>query len=345
MRRKTVSVVIAAYNAEGFLPRCLDSVFAQDYPDTEVIVVDDASTDRTGDIVKSSRKPVQYIRLDRNSGPAFARTIGIRASTGAYLAFLDADDYWLPGFSGTTIGFLEKHPQAVAVYTGYYFKKWGDDSLNPSEIERNDRQVIPEGGAVLPDFFRFWAKYMNVLTGSVMMRAETVRQTGGQRPDLRLTEDFEFWAYLSTFGAVGYVPVPLFVTDQCAITPRQRLAKMKRRFSFFKGLTVEAWESRVRERLSPEQEDAFRRILSHVATSIAIANAYSGDHARARRIALRWREDLTPGIGSALKLGLRLHPALWPLVCRSIKAREHVKAYSPTVAAWLAGQARKRMPF
>lgn len=90
----TVSVVIPAYNAARWIEETLQSVFAQDYPDYEVIVVDDGSTDNTAEVV--DRFPqVRCIRKP-NGGQASARNVGIRAAQGQYIAFLDADDLWLP---------------------------------------------------------------------------------------------------------------------------------------------------------------------------------------------------------------------------------------------------------
>lgn len=90
----TVSVVIPAYNAARWIEETLQSVFAQDYPDYEVIVVDDGSTDNTAEVV--ARFPqVRCIRKP-NGGQASARNVGIRAAQGHYIAFLDADDIWLP---------------------------------------------------------------------------------------------------------------------------------------------------------------------------------------------------------------------------------------------------------
>lgn len=94
-----VSVIIPAYNAEKFIGATLDSVIAQSFPDWEAVVVDDGSTDGTAAIVKDYAgrdSRIRYIHQE-NASQAMARNKGIENSTGEFIAFLDADDLWLPG--------------------------------------------------------------------------------------------------------------------------------------------------------------------------------------------------------------------------------------------------------
>lgn len=91
----TVSVVIPAFNAESFLGEALDSVLGQTARPTEVIVVDDGSTDGTRALVRRYSDAVRLVTQD-NGGAARARNVGARQATGEWLAFLDADDVWLP---------------------------------------------------------------------------------------------------------------------------------------------------------------------------------------------------------------------------------------------------------
>jgi len=84
-----ISVIIALYNAEKVIGRCLESVYASLYKDYEVIVVDDCSTDKSYEVAK--KFPCKLIRLDKNSGPAHARNVGVRHSRGAILFFIDSD--------------------------------------------------------------------------------------------------------------------------------------------------------------------------------------------------------------------------------------------------------------
>ena len=94
-----VSVIMPAFNAERFIRESIESALGQTLGDIEVLVVDDASTDRTRAIVEELARHDSRVRLlsaERNSGPAVARNLTIEAACGRYIAFLDSDDLWLP---------------------------------------------------------------------------------------------------------------------------------------------------------------------------------------------------------------------------------------------------------
>lgn len=111
-----MSVVIPAYNASRFLREAIESVLSQDYTNSECIVVDDGSEDVTSEIV-ASYESVRYQRI-ANSGVATARNVGASLARGKYLAFLDADDAWLPGKVRFQLHALQRSPQAAFAYTG-----------------------------------------------------------------------------------------------------------------------------------------------------------------------------------------------------------------------------------
>jgi glycosyltransferase involved in cell wall biosynthesis len=92
-----VSVVIPTYNRASLLGRAIKSVLEQTYQDFEIIVVDDASTDNTEEVVRNLRdRRIRYLRHEKNRGGSAARNTGIRAAWGQYIAFQDSDDEWLP---------------------------------------------------------------------------------------------------------------------------------------------------------------------------------------------------------------------------------------------------------
>ena len=95
MAKPLVSVIIPAYNSADFIDEALKSVFDQTYKDLEIIVVDDGSTDDTRAVLEKYGDRVNYHYQD-NNGPASARNRGIKLARGKYIAFLDADDLWLP---------------------------------------------------------------------------------------------------------------------------------------------------------------------------------------------------------------------------------------------------------
>src|SRR3990167_9420175 len=95
MKRPVVSVVMPTFNLARLLERALRSALDQTYDNLEIIVVDDASSDDTPDVVKTVQdERVRYIRHETNRGGSAARNTGIRIATGEFIAFLDDDDEW-----------------------------------------------------------------------------------------------------------------------------------------------------------------------------------------------------------------------------------------------------------
>lgn len=116
-----VSVITAAYDTEAFIAETIASVQAQTRGDWEMLVADDASSDRTAAIVEAAaaKDPrIRLIRLNRNSGVAHARNVALAAAQGRFIAFLDSDDLWLPQKLERQVAFMQEQNAAVS-YTAY----------------------------------------------------------------------------------------------------------------------------------------------------------------------------------------------------------------------------------
>lgn len=111
-----ISVVIPCYNAENYIKRCLDSLLAQTYPNLEIIIVNDGSTDQTKEIIAPflSNRCVKYIE-QKNAGESAARNTGIVESTGTSIGFVDADDYVFPEMYDKLYSIMTKEEADVAV--------------------------------------------------------------------------------------------------------------------------------------------------------------------------------------------------------------------------------------
>jgi glycosyltransferase involved in cell wall biosynthesis len=124
----TISVVIAVWNGEATIAEALASVLAQTLAPSEVIVVDDGSDDGTRTVVErvaqaSLAVPVHLLRLDRNGGQAAALNHGIARAAGAYVAFLDADDVWMPDKLAAQVALFRAQPELDVVY-GFTRQRW-----------------------------------------------------------------------------------------------------------------------------------------------------------------------------------------------------------------------------
>ena len=115
MTAPLVSCVVPVFNAERHLAEALDSIFAQTHRPIEVVVVDDGSTDASAAVAEGYGERVRVIR-QANAGPSAARAAGIDAARGELIAFLDADDVWLPEKLALQLGHLTAHPELDGVF-------------------------------------------------------------------------------------------------------------------------------------------------------------------------------------------------------------------------------------
>ena len=169
-----VSVIIPVYNAEAFLPAALDSVLAQDYPHREILVVDDGSTDGSADVARD-RGTVQLLQ-EANLGPAAARNLAIAAARGDLLAFLDADDRWLPRKLSTQVRHLQAHPEhGYAICRMRTFCEPGCTL----DAAFNARHYAGEPVATIPS--------------ALVVRCEIFAKVGLFDPRLRAAEDFDWF--------------------------------------------------------------------------------------------------------------------------------------------------------
>jgi len=184
-----VSVVIPLYNKDKYILRTLESVFAQTCQDFEIVVVDDGSTDDGPLQVEALRD--QRIRLIRqaNAGVAEARNTGIRASQGEWVAFLDADDVWMPEHLKAQLEILERNPR-VQWATGRYLRRLVNNAVVPIVEQavfarQFDGELVQDGLLLLP--------YGYLWTGVIMIRRSVFAEVGGFDPGLRTAEDLDLW--------------------------------------------------------------------------------------------------------------------------------------------------------
>ncbi len=173
-----ISIVLPIYNRAATLPRCLASIQAQTWTDWELIGVDDASHDDSADVFQAVIDPrFRLLRHEANRGPSAARNTALAAARGAYVAFIDSDDEWLPEKLARQLPLLQS---GVADGCGCeYWRMEGSDATH---------HRLPEPGS--------WAEELLLrceLTGSTLLaRRECVAATGPMNEGLRLYEDWEW---------------------------------------------------------------------------------------------------------------------------------------------------------
>lgn len=189
----SVSVVIPAKNVAAYVGETIASALAQGEV-TEVIVVDDGSTDNTISIVRAIRDPRLRLMTNDSAGVSAARNLGARHASGEWLLFLDADDRMRPGAVAALLAAARGAPRAVLVY--------GDYNTIDSEGRQIGRRDLLKGrrkpsGDVLT---RLAAGNFIVNGGIALARAEAFRAIGGFDTSLRYCEDWHCWCRLAAIG-------------------------------------------------------------------------------------------------------------------------------------------------
>ena len=195
-----VSVVIPCYNAAKFIRETLDSVLAQDYDGPlEVLVGDDGSTDGSVEIVASFGPPVRLLvkTPHEERSASHARNRCLRAASQPFVAFLDADDLWLPGHLAPLAETLTARPQLGLVYDKGYYVTADDRILAPIFAEPHRPRVTADELLV----------ENCIATGNVMVRREVFARVGVFDENLRHAEDHDMWLRVLEAFPAEYIPV------------------------------------------------------------------------------------------------------------------------------------------
>jgi len=196
--KQKVSIIIATFNRDNLIKRAIDSVFLQNYPNFEIIVVDDCSVDKTGEIVNGyNDSRIIYIRNESNYGVAKSRNIGIGNSTGEFISFLDSDDEWLPGKLVSELKLLEENPDCAAVSFDQIFineknkKNFNRQILfkqNPSHSQLISREDVLRG--------------KSLSTNDFTIRKNIIKKIKGFDENFPSREDWDIWIRITEVSSV-----------------------------------------------------------------------------------------------------------------------------------------------
>ena len=213
-----VSVIIPCYNAAAFLHETLESVISQEYPGPlEVLVADDDSTDGSREIAESFGPPVRVLPKppEAKRGVAAARNRCIRAATQPLVAFLDADDLYMPGHLNALAEVMMARPELGLVYDrGFDFDSSSGQILNRRFSEPHEPRTTPDK-LLLDQCFG---------TGDVMVRRSVFDRVGLFDESLRHGEDHDMWLRIVEVFSAAYVPFDGFRYRQHAKQAIKNLA-------------------------------------------------------------------------------------------------------------------------
>jgi len=198
-RPPLVSIVIPLDNGEKYLAECLDSVFAQTYPNWELVIINDGSSDGTENVIlRYQDKRIKYLPNHTNKGIIFSLNRGLQESNGVYIARLDADDVALPSRIEKQVEFLTKNPEYVMC--GTYFQTIDSSGrfLKKVEFPANNR-----------DAQSFLLLHNCFCHSSIMMRTNIAKELRYDE-NFQICEDYDLWVRISRIGKI--INLPEFTT-------------------------------------------------------------------------------------------------------------------------------------
>lgn len=257
MRRPRCSVILPTYNRAKTLPKAVASVLAQDEPDFELIIVDDASTDQTAAWLATLDDPrIRVARSERNQGPSAARNTGIELARAPAIAFLDSDDAYCSRRLSLPLAVLDREPDVVCTLSS---------SRKEDKHGQGRAAPLPDVKLAAPAFaWAMLADLVGVESTSITVRTEHAKKAGGFDTALRRTEDREFLIRLARLGALRVLPDVLFEKSWSA-----------------DGLSNE-WAGAGRDlipffRARPEYLGAYRKLGHYFATKILVMHVRHRD--------------------------------------------------------------------
>ncbi len=193
-----VSVILPVYNAEHYLHQSIGSILNQTFSDFELLVINDGSTDRSGELIESiPDSRLRFIDNKINQGTATVSNMGLELATGKYLAFMDADDVSLPSRLETQISFLEAHEEVGVLGTGSIYS----DSKKVLRYHEKDE-------ALRRDMFFFYP-FRNP---TLMVRNQVVQDNSLTfNPEFKYTLDFEFISRVIGYTQMANISEPLLI--------------------------------------------------------------------------------------------------------------------------------------
>jgi len=221
MSPQTVSVIIPTFNCRSWVGQAIDSALAQTLAPTEIIVIDDGSTDDTGAVLNAYGTRIRRI-TQPNQGVAAARNSGLRAARGDLVAFLDADDVWHPCKLALQTRIMSKSPD-VGLLASRVFP-WPAETMPELELPEGLRPVR---------IGREQLAVRNYLpTSSVLVRRDVVERTGEFDVRLNGPEDHDYWLRTTGVASVALLSLPLVgyrrVSGSLSTRPRTMEAGLRR---------------------------------------------------------------------------------------------------------------------
>lgn len=196
-----ISVVIPLYNKEKQIAHTLQSIFAQTFQDFEIVIVDDGSTDNSVEEVEKFDDSRIRLIHQTNAGVSAARNRGIEEARGELIAFLDADDEWMPEYLATQYGLYQKYPECSVYACNYEFRD------SEGKVTSTIIRKLPFEGedGILSNYFEVAScSHPPLWTSAVVVKKSVIQAIGGFPLGIKSGEDLLTWARLAVNEEIAY---------------------------------------------------------------------------------------------------------------------------------------------
>lgn len=196
MKRPDISIIVPTYNRAGMIHRAIESIKVQTFNDWELIVVDDASTDNTEEIIRTYVKNdqrIRYLKHEKNKGGSVARNSGIQISKGSYIAFLDDDDRWHPEKLRLQYDYLQNYPETGLIYSGFCYVDYETDKI----IKRVRPRYQGNVSSII-------LKTNIIGSPTPLIRSECFQRAGLFDDQLTSCQDWDMWIRISQYYSFAY---------------------------------------------------------------------------------------------------------------------------------------------
>jgi len=268
-----ISVIIPAYNSDKYISEAIRSVLRQTCTDYEIIVIDDGSTDRTREIIENEFPQVRYFYIP-NQGVSKARNCGIQRARGEFIAFLDADDLWLPEKLEKQLEVFKADQKLMLVFTENM--DFDTDGLRKTLYWKKERLMK---GDVVRNIFL----YSNVTTSTVMVRRQVFQEIGCFEESLKVAEDDNLWMRIA-------LKFKIRLLDEVLVHYRwteNSLSRSARNLLDGVIKNIELIENKYPELRKRLGKAIIRRKISDIYSSYGYYMFSSGNYAMSRRYYLR----------------------------------------------------------
>ncbi|MCP4953677.1 MAG: glycosyltransferase family 2 protein [Proteobacteria bacterium] len=319
MKSNQFAVVIPLYNRAPTILRALHSVLCQKYQPSEIVIVDDGSTDDGASVVATMADSRILLISQKNSGVSRARNVGVLNTSSQYLTFLDADDTWEPEYLERQNKLINIYPDMGAYSTGYYLK-YPNENLMQAPI-----RCVPSVTGVLDNYFKAAAAGSNpMLTHCSCIPRHIFNEMGGFPDKVRLHEDLFLWSKIALQYPIAHASEPLatyYKYEEGSVC--LNLVVEERDLVFFNLLEDIILEKRV----SVETLDYVSKYLNQWLVRDAVKAGCAGDFSMAKKCISRYQvTSFQERVWRAVLSQYVVIPAGAQRIARSIGRR--LKAYS-----------------